>query len=138
MKPHQVTSLFTLCGALGLLAGCATAPESRRVSAPPPSAPTVSAGTVPAAQPAVTVTVPGPGNNYVVIQAPPAPRAEAVPPRPNDQSVWVPGYWTWQNSDYAWMAGHWEVPPTPNAVWINPTWAPEGSAFRFYEGYWRR
>lgn len=137
MKTTKATYLFALCGALGLFAGCTTSPDSRRVSAPPPPAPTVTAGTVPAPQPAVTVAVPGPGNNYVVIQAPPAARPEAVPPQPSSQDVWVAGYWTWQNNDYAWMAGHWQVPPTRGAVWVNPSWNREGDAFRFYEGYWK-
>ena len=138
MKTRHIPSLFALCGALSLLGGCATGPESRRVSAPPPQAPTVSAGRMPAAQPAVTVAAPGQGTtSYVVIQAPPAPQPEAVPERPSSQHVWIAGYWTWQNNGYAWMAGHWELPPSSTAVWVDPRWTPEGGSYRFYEGYWK-
>lgn len=75
-------------------------------------------------------------NSYVVMQAPPAPQPEAVPPRPSNDYVWIAGYWTWQNSRYAWMAGHWELPPSSTSVWVNPRWEPEGNAFRFFEGHW--
>jgi len=71
------------------------------------------------------------------VQAPPAPQApEAIPPRPSPANVWVAGYWTWQSNRYAWMAGHWEVPPHSGAVWVNPRVEAEAGAFRFYEGHW--
>ena len=132
--------MFAIGGILGLWSGCTTGPESRMVSSAPPPAPTVAAGTVPAQpQPTVaTVVMPAQPNSYVVMNAPPAPQPEAVPPRPSPQNVWVAGYWTWQNNNYAWMAGHWEVPPTTSAVWVNPRWESESGAFRFYEGYWRK
>ncbi len=133
MNIQKISALVALGGALGLGGGCATGPESRVVSTPPPPAPTTAAGTVPARQQsaAATVVVPGAANTYVVLNAPPAPQPEAVPPRPSDQHLWIPGYWTWQNGNYAWMAGHWEMKPSANAVWINPTWEPEGNAFGF-------
>ncbi len=139
--------------ALGLMAGCASDPDSHLVSAPPPPAPTLAPGAVPPGQTVVTpqvvvaqpqqqiytpatATTPATVTSYVVTQAPPAPQPEAVPPRPSSSHVWVAGYWTWQNERYAWMAGHWETPPYTGATWINPRWAPEGTAFRFYEGHW--
>jgi hypothetical protein len=95
--------------------------------------------TVVVAQPAQVVTTngyPATVSSYVVMQAPPAPPPEAVTAQPGPNYLWIPGYWTWQNNRYAWMAGHWEVPPTSTSVWHNPHWEPEGTAFRFYEGYW--
>ncbi|MDI1319344.1 MAG: YXWGXW repeat-containing protein [bacterium] len=143
MNITKNVSLFALCGALGLLAGCTSEPESHLVTAPPPPAP----GTAPAPQQVVVVTqpqqvvatayVPGAANSYVVLQAPPAPQApEAIPARPSDAHVWVSGYWTWQDNRYAWMAGHWVVPPYAGAKWVNPRSESEGGAFRFYEGHW--
>lgn len=139
MNIPKMSALLSFGGALGLGAGCASGPDSRLVNAPPPPAPTVAAGTVPARQqPTVAnVIVPGAGNSYVVLNAPPAPQPEAVPPRPSQDFLWIPGYWTWQNNGYAWMAGHWEMPPAASAVWVNPRWEPEGNAFRFHEGYWK-
>lgn len=146
---HTLKIIFSL-GALGvaaLLGGCASETDSHLVSAPPPPAPTIPAGTVPVSQPVavtqpaqVVVTQPANGapavTSYVVTQAPPAPQPEAMPPRPSSAHIWIAGYWTWQNARYAWMAGHWEVPPSTSAVWVNPRWEPESGAFRFYEGHW--
>ncbi len=145
MNSTKFTSIVAICGALGLLGGCASEPESHLVTAPPPAAPTGVQQVVVAAQPAQVVLAPSPqvvattavaGTSYIVMQAPPAPQPEAVPARPSSDHVWIAGYWTWQDSRYAWMAGHWEMPPSRGAVWINPRWQPEGGAIRFYEGYW--
>ena len=145
MNTQKHLALVALCGALGLLAGCASEPESHLVTAPPPPAPGTAPApqvvvvTQPQAQQVVAVTaMPAGVNSYVVMQAPPAPQAapEAIPDRPTSQHVWLAGYWTWQNNRYAWMAGHWEVPPSNGATWVNPRWVPEGGAFRFYEGHW--
>lgn len=132
-------------GAIGLLAGCASYPESHVVSAPPPPPPT-AAPTVytvpapaPAAYPAATaVTVPSPvgASSVIVMQAPPQAQQEVPSPRPSRDHVWVSGFWTWRNSRYEWMAGHWEIPPRVGAVWVPPRWQPEGNSWRFYEGYW--
>ena len=70
------------------------------------------------------------------MQAPPAAQQEIPSARPTHDHVWVAGYWSWQNNQYQWMAGHWEVPPRAGAVWIPPRWQPEGTSWRFYPGYW--
>jgi len=153
MNPQKLSALVAVCGTLGFLGGCATEPDSVLVTAPPPAAPTTSAANASGqvvyntqqpqqmvvTQPQQVVTtgvVPGTVNSYLVVQAPPAPQPEAVPERPSTRHLWIPGYWTWQNSRYAWMAGHWEVPPFSGANWVNPRAVSEGGAFRFYEGYW--
>ena len=147
MNTTKVPSLFAICSALGFFAGCASEPESHLVTAPPPPAPTATATAaqpvyvsqpqqVVVSQPQQATVVSAGGNSYIVTQAPPAPQPEAVPERPSSQHVWVGGYWTWQNNRYAWMAGHWEVPPHSGATWVNPRWQPENGAIRFYEGYW--
>ena len=44
---------------------------------------------------------------------PPPARAEAVPPRPTDESaVWIDGEWTWQTRRWAWKPGRWVKPPS--------------------------
>jgi hypothetical protein len=142
-------AFFAVCGAIGLFAGCASEPASVVVSAPPPPPPaavppgaTVYSTPAPAvavAQPQpTTIAVPSPvgGSSIVVMQAPPAVQSETPSPRPSTSHVWVPGYWTWRNNQYQWMAGRWDVPPRVGAVWIPPRWQPEGSSWRFYEGYW--
>ena len=139
-------ALFAACGAIGLLAGCASEPSSVVVSAPPPPPPAVPSATVYSAPgtPATVVTqptavaVPSPvgGSSIVVMQAPPTAQQEVPTPRPSSSHAWVAGYWTWRNNQYQWMAGHWEVPPRTGAVWTPPRWQPEGTSWRFYEGYW--
>lgn len=150
MKSQKLSSLLAVCGSIGLLAGCASSTESHLVTAPPPPPPTTTSApqqiivTQPQQQVVVTqpqqvyatAVAPGTVASYIVVQAPPAPQPEAVPPRPTSQHVWVGGYWTWQNNRYAWMAGHWEVPPYSTAVWVNPHTESENGAFRFYEGHW--
>ena len=143
---------IAICGTVGLLAGCASEPASHVVSAPPPPPPTVTPAatvyTAPAAVPATvpvavqtpsgvaTVQSPVGASSVVVMQAPPAAQQEVPTVRPSNNHTWVPGYWTWRNDQYLWMAGRWEIPPRSGAVWIPPRWQQEGSAWRFYEGYW--
>jgi WXXGXW repeat (2 copies) len=149
MKFHQ-TPLFALGGALALLAGCATEPESHVVSAPPPASPIATTPVVAAPQPqqvivtqpqpqqvVTTVAASGATTSYVVLQAPPAPQApQAVPTQPSSSHVWIDGYWTWRNNRYEWMAGHWEVPPFAGAKWVAPHSETQSGAIRFYEGHW--
>lgn len=127
-----------ICGAVAFFAGCASEPESHVVSAPPPAAPTatVMVNTAPAPSAVVTATPTGTPGVVMISQAPPAPQPEAVTARPSSSHVWVPGYWTWRNNRYEWMAGHWEVPPRSGATWVAPRWETESGAYRFYEGYW--
>lgn len=132
---RMVVASSLVAGALALLAGCA-GPDSHVVSAPPPStAPVVVQQPTPVVV-AGTATQSGAGT-VIVTQAPPVTQQEVVTARPSSSHVWVPGYWTWTNNRYEWMAGHWEVPPRTNAVWVAPRWErlSDGS-YRFYEGYW--
>jgi len=75
-------------------------------------------------------------STIIVTQAPPAMQQEVVLAQPSSQHVWLAGYWTWRNDRYEWMAGHWELPPSPNSAWVAPRWEQQGNAYRFYEGYW--
>lgn len=145
----RVAAALAACGALALFAGCASGPDSHVVSAPPPPAPVVQPGTVVTTTQSTTQSTPVvvqgqtyvaaqpvPANTIVVTQAPPALQQEVVLARPSSDHVWVPGYWTWRNSRYEWMAGHWEIPPSISSTWVAPRWEREGNAYRFYEGYW--
>lgn len=51
---------------------------------------------------------------------PPPPRAEAPPPPPAPGAVWLRGYHRWQEerADYAWIPGHWELPPGEGYVFV--------------------
>lgn len=148
------TNLLPLlaAGAIGLLAGCVSEPESHVVSAPPPpppmaqpaatvyTTPAPAATTATVSTPSGTYAVPVPSpvgaSSVVVMQAPPQAQQEVPSARPSRDHVWVPGYWSWRYSRYEWQAGHWEIPPRAGAVWMPPRWQPEGTSWRFYEGYW--
>ena len=140
------STLLVASGVIGLFVlGCASEPDSHLVSAPPPPKPTQAVVTTtvvsspamvvaPTYAPAATV-VPV-VNTVIVTQAPPPIQAEVVLAQPSPQHVWIPGFWTWRNQQYEWMAGHWELPPNSGAVWNAPRWEREGNAYRFFEGYW--
>ena len=148
---RQLTSVLACCSALGLLASCATGPETHTVSAPPPPTPTRSVTTTtttttPDTMPAgvvvspanvtVMTTTPGVNGTIVTTTAPPAFPSEVVLAQPTSSHVWLAGYWTWRDSRYQWMPGHWEIPPTAAATWVAPTWHQQGNAYKFTEGYW--
>ena len=136
---RQITALSVMSGGLALLAGCASEPESHVVSAPPPPAPTTQV-VVAQQQPAQIVVagaVQQPAGTIIVMQAPPAVQQEVVLAQPSSDHKWIPGFWTWRNNRYEWMAGHWELPPNTNAVWVAPRWErTSDGGYRFYEGYW--
>lgn len=149
---RQFTPVLACCGALGLLAGCASEPDSHVVSAPPPPAPTSAVTTTTTTTAPVTAVTPVivDGNTAyvptstttpvvsttVVTQAPPTPQQDVVSAQPSPKHVWLAGYWTWRNDQYQWMAGHWELPPNVNSTWVAPRWEQQGNSYKFYEGYW--
>jgi hypothetical protein len=44
------------------------------------------------------------------IPPPPPTPAEAIPPAPAPNAVWVAGYWIYDGRTYTWQSGHWEIP----------------------------
>jgi hypothetical protein len=85
----------------------------------------------------VGVAVGGGAREVVVVQAPPAPRREAIPGRIPAGYVWVGGYWAWHDGRHFWVAGHLERPPHARAVWVEPRWERRGGSYVFIEGVWR-
>ncbi len=145
-SPHQtrrsrrpVAILSVISAGLALFSGCASEPESHVVSAPPPPAPQTQL-VVAQPQPAQVIVANSaqtPAGTVIVMQAPPAVQAEVVLAQPSSDHKWLPGYWTWRDNRYEWMAGHWQLPPSSNAVWVAPRWdRTSDGGYRFYEGYW--
>ncbi len=136
-SPRQLGRLVVLSGAAALFAGCGSYPESHVVSAPPPSNAVVVQSQPQPTQVVVAAGSQIPAGTIIVTQAPPVLQQEVAQARPSSDHVWVPGYWTWRNNRYEWMAGHWEVPPRTNAVWVTPRWERlSDGTYRFYEGFW--
>jgi hypothetical protein len=141
LNPHvgrlvrQFAQVSLISGGLAFVAGCASEPESHTVSAPPPNV-------VVAQQQPTQIVVSGNASQpqsgmIVVTQAPPAVQQEVVLAQPSSDHKWIPGYWTWRNNRYEWMAGHWELPPSSNSVWVAPRWERRSDgSYQFYEGYW--
>lgn len=136
---RQIVQASLISGGLAFVAGCASEPESHVVSAPPPPPP--GSQQVIVAQPGQSMgtssAVQTQNGTIIVTQAPPVLQQEVVLAQPSSDHKWVPGYWTWRNNRYEWMAGHWELPPSSNSVWVAPRWEHRSDgSYQFYEGYW--
>jgi len=79
-------------------------------------------------------TVPAP--ETVVRQSPPPPREEVRITAPSSHHVWVPGYWTWGNSEWVWVYGRWEKPPERMATWVPGQWVQRGDMWAWRQGHW--
>lgn len=72
-----------------------------------------------------------------VPQMPPPPATDMVTPSPAPNAVWIPGYWSYNGNSYAWVAGHWEIPPPNSHSYIAAHWENQGSGYFFVPAYWR-
>ncbi len=56
-------------------------------------------------------------------------------PQPGPNTVWTPGFWSWQGGGYAWRPGFWAA-IQPGWVWMpaHYIWSPTG--YLFVPGYW--
>ena len=55
---------------------------------------------------------------------PPDARAETIPPKLSVNANWLPGYWHWSGTGWAWLGGMWRVPES-DIVAERTTTAPE-------------
>ncbi|HVS54234.1 MAG TPA: YXWGXW repeat-containing protein [Opitutaceae bacterium] len=67
---------------------------------------------------------------------PPAP-AETVTAAPAANAVWVPGYWVYDGRAYAWVGGHWEIPPQNAHTYVASHWENQGRGYVYVQSYWR-
>lgn len=77
----------------------------------------------------------------VVQQVPPPPVPptvnEVVTPSPAANAVWIPGYWSYDGNSYAWVSGHWEIPPANTHQYVAAHWENQGAGYFFVPSYWR-
>ncbi len=73
----------------------------------------------------------------VYVTPSPPPVAQSVVPSPGPGYVWQPGFWAWNGTAWVWVAGHWVVPPHPQAVWVAPGWVQRPQGWYWQQGYWR-
>jgi hypothetical protein len=74
----------------------------------------------------------------VSMMPPPLP-AYNLPPCPDQNLVWVPGYWGWFQNNYYWVPGAWVEPPFAGAMWTPSYWSWSHHVFTMYtwhSGYW--
>src|SRR2546423_359808 len=67
----------------------------------------------------------------------PPPQAEAMPPAPAPNALWIPGYWNYDGRGYSWAGGHWEIPPPMARSYIAAHWENRGSQYVYVPGYWQ-
>ncbi len=77
-----------------------------------------------------------PTGEVYVPEAPPAPRSEVAGAPPQTGDVWVPGYWTYSNSQWVWMPGHWQVPPQSGHTWVAGHWDRTSRGWVWTPGHW--
>ena len=73
---------------------------------------------------------------YVKI-APPAAVVETRVAAPGPGYVWVAGFHRWDGKAYAWVPGHWVVPPRPHAAWVPGHWVHSHHGYWWKDGHWR-
>lgn len=68
---------------------------------------------------------------------PPEPLNEQQPQQCLSDSVWIPGYWSWNEElkDFIWISGLWRSVP-PYQVWIPGLWKQIGSDWVWLSGFW--
>ena len=57
-------------------------------------------------------------------------------PAPSPRHVWIGEEWEPRDGTYAFVGGHWAMPPQPHMVWISGHWreTPHGSVWD--RGHW--
>jgi hypothetical protein len=54
----------------------------------------------------------GDNEEFLGVSEPPKPvEVQMLPPRPDDQAVWIDGYWHWSGRRWTWRDGLWALPP---------------------------
>jgi hypothetical protein len=118
-----------------------TAPRQPVYAQPEVAYPTTSAPVVVQQPQQVVVQQPQYEQNVeYVVAAPPAyppPPREYVTVRPAREAVWVSGYYTYTHRGYAWVPGHWEIPPRGYRTFVQPRWERRSQGYVYVRGTWR-
>ena len=79
---------------------------------------------------------PQPG--MVAPRAPPAPIEEMPPDERPAGTVWISGYWAWddQRQDFLWVSGIWRIPP-PGVSWVPGYWTQTAEGWQWTSGFWK-
>ena len=79
---------------------------------------------------------PQPG--MVAPRAPAAPIEEMPPDERPAGTVWISGYWAWddQRQDFLWVSGIWRIPP-PGVSWVPGYWTQTAEGWQWTSGFWK-
>ncbi len=69
---------------------------------------------------------------------PPVPPVEEVVVQPYPNYVWVPGYYSYSGTSYAWVRGHWTAPPEGYRRWNAGHWHQTKKGWHWEEGHWEK
>jgi len=83
-----------------------------------------------------SIALPASADVVVVQTAPPAPRAERVPP-PRRGYVWAPGHWEWRGGHHVWVNGTW-LRERRGYVYHAPAWVERDGRWVMERGTWVR
>jgi len=74
----------------------------------------------------------------VATVAPPEFPEYEQPPPPEDNLIWTPGYWAWNEDmrDYYWVPGTWVAAPIVGYLWTPGYWIVRRGLFAWRAGYW--
>ena len=67
----------------------------------------------------------------------PAALPEERPSAPSPSHVWIAGYHTRRNGEWAWVSGQYAVPPSTDVVWVPGHWVAHLDGYAWIAGAWR-
>jgi len=79
-------------------------------------------------------------HEYVELATPPevpAALSETAPSAPSSDHVWISGAHTRRAGEWAWVPGHWALPPRDDVVWVPGHWVPHLHGYVWIAGAWR-
>ncbi len=81
--------------------------------------------------------VPPPGQEVLVMQAPPTviPN-EPIPVSPGRDYVWTAGHYAWKGDKYVWVPGKYIARPRASATWEPGHWEHRRKGWYWVEGHW--
>lgn len=70
---------------------------------------------------------------------PPPMRYEEHGYAPDDNSVWINGFWMFNRGrdNYDWSPGRWERRPSPTHYYVAPRYVHRDGHYEYYEGSWK-
>ena len=77
-------------------------------------------------------------NVRIVGAPPPPPRREVVvyETRPAPESLWIGGYYDWQEEQWGWVPGRWVSRPAPRSSWVRARYVRGDGGWQYVPAHW--